>query len=320
MQGGKPDGKKGASDSLMHVISASRRTDVPAFHAEWVLGRFRAGFADVAAPFGKGVFRTSLDPQDCLAVVFWTKDAAPLVPHLDELFRAGHCFTFLYTINNYPPVLEPHVPGLDHTLGVVKALVQRFGAPVFRWRYDTIVLTEEMDRKWHIKNFTELCRLLSGLAREGIFSFCDYYRKTVRNIEQSVPSYYRPTEAESFEMAREMALVAKEWGITLASCAHDFLLSPDVAKARCIDPDHLSAVVDSPERKAALTTLKFSPTRKECGCAHSKDIGAYDTCGHGCVYCYANSNPALAQRNLHALRPEDPCLDPHNRAGCTKIL
>jgi hypothetical protein len=297
-------------EEFMHVISASRRTDIPAFHVEWFMQRMRAGNVKVNSPFGGGVHDISLDPADVIAIVFWTKDAGPLAPYLDELASMGHCFTFLYSINNYPAFLEPKVPDRGHTLKVAESLVRRFSASVFRWRYDTIVLTDVLDRGWHLQNFRELCRQLSPYTGECIFSFCDYYKKTARNMERRILNYRKPGETECVEMAEEMAEEAKKWGISLASCAHDFLVSNTILKARCIDPVFLADVVDSAERKAALASLKTSPTRKDCGCVASRDIGAYDTCAHGCVYCYANSNPELAARNRALIRPDYPCLDP----------
>ncbi len=302
----------------MHVISASRRTDIPAFHAEWFMRRIRAESVRVLSPFGGGVNEVSLAQEDVIAIVFWTKNAAPLWPYLDELTDRGHCFTFLYTINNYPAFLEPRVPDRGHTLKVVELLIRRFSASVFRWRYDTIVLTNVLNRGWHLQNFRKLCRLLSPFTTECIFSFCDYYKKTARNMERRVINEHRPCEVECIEIATEMADVAREWGISLASCAHDFLVSDKISKARCIDPMALARVVNSPERKLALTTLKTSPTRKDCGCAASRDIGAYDTCVHGCVYCYANSNPELSEKNRSLIMPDCPCLDP--RAGKYRAL
>jgi hypothetical protein len=297
-------------EAFMHVISASRRTDIPAFHADWFMRRMRTGSARVVSPFGGGVHEVSLAADDVIAIVFWTKNAVPLIPYLDELASLGHCFTFLYSINNYPAFLEPKVPSRGQTLKAVELLVRRFTASVFRWRYDTIVLTDVLNRGWHLQNFRELCGLLSPYTSECIFSFCDYYKKTTRNMERRVLNHHKPDEAECRDMAAEMAGVAKEQGISLASCAHDVLVSDAVNKAHCIDPVFLANVVDSTERKAALASLKSAPTRKDCGCAASRDIGAYDTCGHGCVYCYANSNPELAARNLALIKPDYPCLDP----------
>jgi len=294
----------------VHVVSASRRTDIPAFHAEWFMHRIRKGFVRVLSPFGGGIFDVSLMPQDVAAIVFWTKNAAPILPHLEELSNLGHCFTFLYTINNYPISVEPAVPEWGHTISVVEQLCGRFSPAVFRWRYDTIVLSESLSWSWHKRNFQRLCRSLAPYVRECIFSFCDYYRKTVRNMERGAQDYWRPDEAQCREMAEEMAEAAKEWGISVASCAHDLLVSENVVKARCIDPAFLSQVADSPERRAAVKELKAAPTRKDCGCAASRDIGAYDTCLHGCIYCYANADPESARRNVARIRKDSDCLDP----------
>jgi hypothetical protein len=264
----------------------------------------------VVSPFGGRQFEVSLDPSDVIAIVFWTKNASPLLSYLDELVRRGHCFTFLYTINNYPTSLEPNVPELCHTLKIIEAMVQRYSSSVFRWRYDTIVLTDVLDRKWHVQNFDYLCTKLSSYVKECIFSFCDYYKKTIRNMERMVPNYYRPDNGQCTAIAEELASIAQSRGISFASCAHDFLVSGAIAKAKCIDPIFLAQVVDSDERRHCLGKLKTVPTRKECGCAASRDIGAYDTCPHGCAYCYANTNPELAAKNLALMNTDSRCLDP----------
>jgi hypothetical protein len=296
----------------MQVISASRRTDIPAFHGKWFMERVCSGRVGVVSPFARKVSEVSLLPEDVICFVFWTKNAAPLMPYLEELRHRGYCFTFLYSINNYPTDLEPRVPAIQDTLKTVQSLCAKFSGPVFRWRYDTIVLTESLNRKWHLRNFQSLCDLLAPYTRECIFSFCDYYRKTVRNMERLAPDHIRPNEALCRDMAEEMASLASKRGITLASCAHDVLVSGAVAKARCIDPEVLGCLADTPLRQQAVRGLKNSPTRKECGCVASKDIGAYDTCLHGCVYCYANTNPERAERNVVGLATESYCLDPRH--------
>lgn len=293
----------------MHVISASRRTDIPAFHSQWFMNRIRAGTVRVRSPFGGKIFDVPLNPEDVIAIVFWTKNAYPLMTHLKELETRGYCFSFLYTINNYPASLEPGVPDCGHTIKVVRSLREQFPSSIVRWRYDTIVLTDDFDEQWHLENFRVLCELLSPFTSECIFSFCDYYRKTVRNMDRCLPGYRRPDETQCLELAREMAEIASESGITLASCAHDFLVGRGIVKARCIDPEMLLSVVDSENRRNALAKLKRTPTRKDCGCAASRDIGAYDTCSHGCVYCYANADRERARQNMSLISPEDAGLD-----------
>jgi hypothetical protein len=278
------------------------------------MARIREGYARVISPFGGRELRVSLAPEDVIAIVFWTKNAAPLLAELDELTRRGHCFTFLYTINNYPRWLEPEVPDEGHTLRIVKTMAERFSPHILRWRYDTIVLTDRLDHRWHINNFRRLCRMLAPHTSECIFSFCDYYRKTIRNMDLLVTDYRQPNQEECKELAEEMADAAQECGITLASCAHDFLVSDRIVKAHCVDPIFLRSVVDTEARVKALDNLKAAPTRPDCGCAASKDIGAYDTCAHGCVYCYANSDAVRARRNLEQISPADDCL--HPRARC----
>jgi len=305
-----PTAAAGGAESHMHVVSASRRTDIPAFHPEWFMNRIRDGLVRVRSPFGGAMHEVSLRAEDVIALVFWTKNATPMLPYLEELRDRGHCFTFLYTINNYPSFLEPGAPEPGLTLKTVEKICKIFPDSIFRWRYDTIVLTGTLDRRWHLRNFEKLCRLLAPYSRECVFSFCDYYKKTIRNMELYAPDFVIPEEVQCKELAQEMAEIAARWDICMASCAHDFLVSGPIGKARCIDPQFLSKVVNTDVRKEALATLKIAPTRKECGCAASRDIGAYDTCGHGCVYCYANARPETARKNLALIRPDCACLDP----------
>ncbi len=301
----------------MNVISASRRTDIPAFHHQWFMNRVREGYVRVVSPFGGGSHLVSLKPEEVIAIVFWTKDAGPLLPYLGELTDLGHCFTFLYTINGYPRSIEPKVPEQCHTLSVLQSMAKRFPEAIIRWRYDTIVLTDELDRRWHLGNFRNLCERLSSFTDECIISFCDYYRKTIANMNRRVPNHHRPDEAQCRALAEELAAVAAEWSIRVLSCAHEYLVSETIGRSRCIDPAVLAKVVDNPSRSKAVTELKKAPSRNECNCVASKDIGAYDTCGHGCVYCYANSNPERARGNLGLLSVNDDCL--HPRAIGTQV-
>jgi hypothetical protein len=294
----------------MHVISASRRTDIPAFHTEWFMNRIAEGRVVVRSPFGRGTFEVSLRVEDVIALVFWTKNAGPLISSLDELQDRGYCFTFLYTINRYPRELEPYVPDFTRIIRTVETIGQRFPDAMVRWRYDTIVLTPNLDAAWHRDNFRFLCERLSGLVNECIFSFCDYYLKTIRIMDRSVPDHIRPDEDVCVQLAQELAGIASDHRIVLSSCSHDHLVRAPIAKARCIARDVLATVVNTPERARAIAGLKAAPSRKGCGCIQSRDIGAYDTCGHGCVYCYANRNPAEARNASKLVSPAAACLDP----------
>ena len=281
----------------MKIISASRRTDIPAFHAEWVLSRFREKSVQVVNPFNQRSRQESLSPDDVAAIVFWTKNAEPIARYLDEISDMGHDFTFLYSMNNYPHIVEPNVPQMGQTVRTLEKLVKTYGSKVFRWRYDTIVLTETLNRTWHLKNFKSLCGIMKSLVDECIFSFCDYYGKTRKNLEKLLPDHHEPAREESVLMALELAAIASDQGIKLLSCAHDYLAVGPIGRARCIDPEFLKQVVKSDYKKLFLDGTPMRPTRKECRCAASIDIGSYNTCFHGCAYCYATGNVCSGLRS-----------------------
>lgn len=281
----------------MHIISASRRTDIPAFYPKWFMNRVRDGVVGVKAPFGGKCFQISLNVDEVIAIMFWTKNAAPILPFLSELKEMGHDFAFHYTINNYPISIEPYVPNLAHSINMVRKLVLDQEIPII-WRYDTIILTDQLTFDWHRNNFEIICKELHGLVDQCIFSFCDYYKKTIKNMERAGVARIDPSQSDSLVLAGELAQLAFEHGISLASCSHDFLVNESISKARCINSELFSKVIRSNYKHEALAKLKGTPTRPQCGCLASRDIGAYDTCVHGCIYCYANASCEKAKLNL----------------------
>ncbi len=273
----------------MRIISASRRTDIPAFHSDWMITQFREKSVNVINPFNNKVGVVSLAPCDVIAIVFWTKNAYPITRYLDELLDLGHHFTFLYTVNNYPKCVEPNVPDLCQTTKVLEHLFKNYGSNVFRWRYDTIVLSGITNRSWHIKNFRKLCGIMKPFVNDCIFSFCDYYKKTKKKMEFRLSDHWEPDHGESLEIAMEFADAASEYRIRMLSCAHDFLAIRPIGHASCVDAQFLKRLVTSEEKKQLLDKIEMKPTRKNCRCVASTDIGRYDTCKHGCIYCYATS-------------------------------
>ncbi|MBI2177888.1 MAG: DUF1848 domain-containing protein [Candidatus Tectomicrobia bacterium] len=283
------------------VVSVSRRTDVPAFHVPWFLKRLEEGFAEYRNPFSGKLHRVSLRPEDVRAFVFWTRNPAPLLPHLGRVEERGAPFYFLYTVNGYPKALERAVPPLDQAVRTFAKLSERLGPGRVRWRYDPIYLSKETDAAFHRRNFGRIASALQGSAGECIASFADMYGKVRRNAAK-LPGGLRPEEGElpaRKALLDELAEMAGERGMRLLACCEDALVGGPAGKARCVDPDLL-------DRIAPLTggRLPLRPTREECGCAASRDIGAYDTCPHGCVYCYANASPEAALARYRAREAE----------------
>lgn len=265
------------------IISASRRTDIPAFHAEWMMQRLRLGEVLVPNPMRPSqVSRIALDRDSVDAIVFWTKNPAPLLRHLDAIERQGYAFYFLFTLNPYGPSLEPGVPRLEERLACFRALARRLGAERVVWRYDPIVLTPHVTASWHEEAFGRLAASLRGFTTRCIFSFLDDYRKIRSRMRPT--GYQLPQPAAMEAIAGSMAATARKAGISLATCSEALdLTSLGITKARCIDPDLITLLTGKP-----APTRKDPRQRPHCHCIPSRDIGTYTPCPHHCLYCYAS--------------------------------
>ena len=293
-----------------NIISASRRTDIPAFYSQWFLNRIRAGFVEVINPFNaKQISRISMKPEDVAAIVFWTRHAGPLMSELDGLRSAGYHFYFNYTLNNYPRELEERVPATEVAIKTMHTLAGLISPNRVHWRYDPVIISAMTPFEWHLKNFLYLAAKLENATRRCYFSFVDNYKKTKRNLHRHQPDFklQEPKLSAQRQFIREIAASARKHGITLFACCEDDLLQVDgVEKARCIDSEFLQEVF--PEIKGSFPK---KPTRNQCGCSVSRDIGAYDSCIFRCIYCYANTNFAVRSAKRHAAHdPLAPCLIP----------
>jgi hypothetical protein len=269
------------------IISASRRTDLPAFHAERFIQDVKKGYVELKHP-NSSKYQRSLLPEDVLCFVFWTKNVRPLLKYLPWLTERGYSYYFQYSINNYPghSIIEPRVPALKDTVGYVEE-IERMQKGLIRWRYDTILITDECSVEWHLKNFKMLCEKMSPYTRDCIFSFCDFYGKVENRLIQNNVKYWKISNKEKIEMADKMADLAAAKDIQLLSCAHDFLVSGKIKASRCIDSAFIGGLVSDGKKDVLESLVKDPSQRKECGCMESIDIGRYNSCKHGCVYCYA---------------------------------
>jgi len=290
----------------MNIISASRRTDIPKFHASWFMERVREGRAAYRNPFSGQVHEVSLRPEDVRAIVFWSKDYRPLERHLDELDRRGFRCCFQFTITGLPKIFEERVPDVDTSIETARRLAVRTSPAHVQWRFDPIVLSGATGPEETVRRFERLARMLEGATTRCTISFMEFYAKVKRNLvplETAHDLQFRdPGIEEKRELAARLAAIAVGHGIALVSCCNDALIGKgdgwEVGKARCVDASLLAALF--PDRAAPP---EAGPTREDCGCALSRDIGAYDTCPHGCFYCYANANQDLARRRHAAQDP-----------------
>ncbi len=282
---------------MKQIISVSRRTDIPAFYGDWFINRLRAGSAEYRNPmFPEKMHSVSLKKDDVAAFVFWSKNYAPFIKHLDEIDATGIPSIFHYTINGYPKALEPNVPELSDSINTFKRLSDRYSPAKVFLRYDPIVMSGITSVPFHIENFHKIVSELKGYTSRCYFSFVSLYRKTVYNLNKLAKkesfSWKEPASEDVQKLLKSFAMATFGTGITLYSCSNDAQLSNGIQKGHCID----GALIE----KITGNRSPLKPTRKDCGCADARDIGAYDTCPHGCAYCYANANYSIAYKNHSA--------------------
>ena len=272
------------------IISVSRRTDIPAFYTEWFLKRMDEQYCTMVNPFNRNqVSYISLKPQDVDAMVFWTKNARPLMPHLDSLTQRGYNYYFQYTVNGYGALLEPHVPPLDDCIETFRELSRMLGPEKVIWRYDPIILSNKTDIAYHKEKFSYILDRLQQATKRVVISIVDDYRKATINfkrlLQENVKVSLIKDAGEVGDLVRHIADTSSAAGLEVFSCAETFDLMPYGVKAgKCIDDALIEKLFG-----VAAGFDKDKSQREECGCVVSKDIGHYDTCLHGCSYCYAGT-------------------------------
>lgn len=293
------------------IISASRRTDIPAFYAEWFINRLRAGYLLVQNPFNAHkLSRIELSPDKVVAIVFWTKNPKPLLKYLKEIDNLGYRYYFQFTLTGYPRLIEPSLPPVIEILSTFKKLSEEIGAKKVIWRYDPIIISDITDEKFLVKNFENLARDLNKFTKRVVISFADFYKKVIKNLDRvqkaSNIKFYDVNLApeQIFRISKKIADIAKEYSLEILSCAEKIDLSScGINHGKCIDDDLLKHLFS-----IALSAAKDKYQRDECGCVESRDIGQYNSCTHSCIYCYANYNKDLAKQNKMKHDPTSPTL------------
>jgi DNA repair photolyase len=283
------------------VVSASRRTDVPCFFSDWFWTRMKAGFVLVRNPLNTRQIRKvilSVDSVD--ALVFWSKNPKPMLNHLDKL--KGYPFYFQFTLNSYSQDIEPGLPRKHEIIDTFKELSGKTGPERVIWRYDPILLNDKYTIDYHVENFSLIARRLKGYTEKVTISFIDLYSKIMKNINcQNVREI---SFDDKHKIAKELPCIAAENGFLIDTCAEDIDLSMyGITHARCID-DRLIERISGRD----LKVKKDKSQRAECGCVASVDIGAYNSCMNGCLYCYANYSRLSVERNYKQHNPASPLL------------
>ena len=295
------------------IVSASYRSDIPAFYGDWFMRRLDAGFCRVVNPYGGQIHEIPLTREAVAGFVFWTRNPGPFGAALAEVAGRGYPFVVQMTVTGYPRPLEASVLAPERAVALIEDLARRYGPRAAVWRYDPLLITSLTPPAWHRRTFTRLARAISGSVDEVVFSFAHIYAKTKANLTHAAGrhgfTWDDPPEAEKRALLADLAGIARGFGLRPTLCAQPELLGPGIEPARCIDAGRLSDLAGRP-----LGT-RTKGNRPGCLCAESRDIGAYDSCPHGCVYCYAVRKPGLAKRAYRAHDPESPFLIAPQTAG-----
>lgn len=277
------------------IVSASYRTDIPAYYGHWLMKRLAAGYALVANPYGGPDYRVGLRRPEADALQLWTRNIGPMKDELDAI-AAILPFAVTFTLTGYPRPLERATLPADRAVEQMRQVARRFGPRSIVWRYDPVLLSDVTPAYWHRAQMARLALALRGVVDEVVLSFAQPYAKSARNLDRAAEeqgfAWRDPPDDEKKALLGELATIARQEGLRPTLCAQPHLLSPGLEAAQCIDAARLSDIAGFD------IAAKEKGNRPGCACAQSRDIGAYDSCAQGCAYCYAVRSSGAAQRNL----------------------
>ena len=283
------------------ILHTGLRTDIPAFYSEWFVNRLRAGHVLVRNPYNPiQVTRYQITPDVVDLISFCTKNPAPMLPHLEELKEYGQYW--YVTITPYGKEIEPHVPPKETVMEDFIRLSQTVGKQSVGWRYDPIFISDVYTVEKHLADFEKMARTLSGYTDTCVISFIDLYQKVLRNFPEvkSVP------KEDRLRLGKEFVRIGARYGIKIKACAEGRELEPyGVDCDGCMTVELFERAIgcglDVPKGKE-------KGARAECACLLGSDIGAYNTCGHLCRYCYANYDASTVHENMWRHDPKSPLL------------
>ena len=315
------------------IVSASRSTDIPAFYSDWFFNRLKAGYSAWTNPFN-GV-KSYVSYENTRFIVFWSKNPKPLIEYLDELKERNIECYIQYTLNDYVKEgLEKGVPSLDERIYTFKRLVERLGKGRVIWRFDPLILTDNINAGDLLEKIENIGDKLNGFNEKLVFSYADIalYKKVKSNLEKNNVNYREWDIPQMDEFANNLSKLNKRWNYQLATCGEKIDIEKyGIHHNRCVDDDlmilfahHDKVLMDFlgveiktiesslfgaepiPANAVQISDTQYAIKKKNnqdkgqrqfCGCMVSKDIGEYNTCPHLCEYCYANTSKETAVRN-----------------------
>ena len=280
------------------IISASRRTDIPAFYFGWFMRRLEAGHVLVPNPWNpQQVGRVTLSPDTTDCIMFWTKNPEPMLDTLGRLNELGYRYYFSFTITPYGRDVEKNLPPKSRVMDTFRRLADRIGAHRVDWRFDPVAVSAAYPVQRHLDLFGNMCARLQGHTERCIMNFIKSYRHIASRVKVMDGETIRET-------AQGLAAVAAEFRMPLYNCTEQWdLRDCGIGFSSCIDRTKIESLTGWP-----IATKKDPGQPSICNCLESVDIGMYGTCPHGCTYCYATTNEGTVRHRIKAHDPASPML------------
>jgi DNA repair photolyase len=251
------------------IISASRRTDIPAFNGENFLNSFLKGEFVTENPFNKRKKTITFNKNELTGIVFWSKNPEKFINIAKVIKNHNVPFYFQYTINNYPKDIEPEMPPLQKRIDIFHELFDTIKPFPIVWRYDPIILTENLDEKFHFENFCKIAEEIGKYINNVTVAPITIYRK----IKKFFPDI--ADERRIKNLIKKMDNKIKKYGKQLDVCCFKV---ENIASSKCVNGKLLNK---------NFKENKHVGQRSLCNCDKSIDVGFYRTCKHNCLYCYA---------------------------------
>jgi hypothetical protein len=285
------------------IISASRRTDIPAFYSDWFLNRLKSGFVFIRNPFNKNqVKRVSLSREFVDCIVFWSKNPGNMIEKLNLIDEFKIPYYFQFTVTSYDQTIETKLPAKNKIVTIFKKLSDFIGKERIIWRYDPILLTDSWNVDHHMRYFEYLAKNFNGYTKRCVISFIHLYKKCLKNLK-SFP-LVDITHNSKVNLCASIKEIAESHNITVQTCAvEDDLSTIGINSGKCIDDKLISETIGK-----KIISKKDKYQRPACNCVESIDVGAYNTCLNHCLYCYANYDTDVTIRNYTGHDPQNPFL------------
>lgn len=281
------------------ILNTGSRTDIPAFYSTWFYNRVKEGYVCTRNPYNpKQVRRYQINPDVVDILSFCTKNPAPMLERIHEL-DAFRQFWFV-TLTPYGKDIEPNVPDKHLIITEIQQLSQMAGKQAVGWRYDPIFINQKYSIDYHLRAFQTICDQLQGYISFCVISFIDLYAKTKKNF----PDVQEVSPAQQTFLAKRMSAIASAHGIPIRACCE----STSLQKYGIITDGCMTKQVLEAATGCQLIMPKKSAARAQCTCLLGDDIGMYNTCGHGCLYCYANYDNNTVRSNMKKHDPDSPFL------------